>query len=59
MKTVSPLLAFLFNAVIAHPTVDERDFQSVHLVFHAAAAQYEMTFPADGQKYYTGESYHL
>ncbi|ROV88881.1 hypothetical protein VSDG_08941 [Cytospora chrysosperma] len=31
----------------------ERDFQSVTLVFQAAAASYNMTIPADGQEYFT------
>lgn len=41
-------VAVILGSALAHPTIEERDFQTVHLIFHAGPASYEMAFPADG-----------
>ena len=57
MKFFAPLsLAALVSGHAlpkAESQLHERDFQSVTLVFEAAAASYNMTFPADGQEHFT------
>lgn len=39
--------------------IEERDVQTVTLIFQGAAATYNMTIPADGHGYPTSESFYI
>lgn len=56
MKYITALTSALgLLAGAAATPIEQRDVQTVHLIFHGGPAQYEMAFPADGNLYPTSK----